>query len=394
MKLIFVTPEFVTEPYFSGGIANYYYKISKILVSKGHDVTVLIKSEETPKKFDYEGIKVIRFRSTKLKKYLRKITLGSFHSLIDKLDASYSAMKSLKPLNYKGSIVEIANYEFLGLIPNIYLKNKHFVTRIQSSRPHWDKSARVKPDLSRKIQWFLEYFQVFISKNNQTTSNLMKEIYEKYLPIKNITVLKRPVLENQISCEKCDLLEKIGGKPYILYFGRLQYHKGVDVLAYALLDFFKQFDDIVCVFVGNDSTIENGITMKSKINFICKKFENRLIFFPAQKHDSLYPLIKNSFFVVLPSIIENASNAQYEAMSLGKVVLGSTRASFDEVISDGINGFLFENGDSNNLAKKMIEVAQRDDLEEIGNRAKEKMKNQFNENLVIDEILKYYESIR
>ena len=89
----------------------------------------------------------------------------------------------------------------------------------------------------------------------------------------------------------------------------------------------------------------------------------------------------------------NASNAQFEAMSLGKVVLGSTNSSFDEVIIDSINGFLFINGDPEDLANKMIEIYQRSDLNEIGIRAKETMEKDYNQDLVINEILKYYQGI-
>ncbi len=393
MKFIFVTPEFVTEPYFSGGIANYYYKIGKILISRGHDVAVLVKSNEDPATLNFDSIKVIRFRPTRLGKLLKKISSSNWYSFLDKLDASYSAMRSLRSLKYRQCLVEIANYEFLGLIPVMLLNNRRFVTRIQSSRPHWDRCSKNKVTFPRKLQWALEYLQVLLSRNNQTTSNLMKEIYESYLPMKEIKVLKRPVLEEQINIERYDILLKIKEKPYILYFGRLQYNKGVVILAIALNKFFKKYDDVYCVFIGNDSLTENNLMMKERIKSISKRFENRLLFFPSQKYEFLYPVIKNAAFIVLPSCIENASNVQFEAMSLGKVVLGSTKSSFDEVIIDNINGFLFKNGDPEDLAKKMIEIYQRNDLNEIGRRAKETMEKDYNQDLVINEILKYYQRI-
>jgi hypothetical protein len=32
MRIVFITPEFVTNEYFSGGLANYVHRVSRVLV--------------------------------------------------------------------------------------------------------------------------------------------------------------------------------------------------------------------------------------------------------------------------------------------------------------------------------------------------------------------------
>jgi len=44
--------------------------------------------------------------------------------------------------------------------------------------------------------------------------------------------------------------------------------------------------------------------------------------------------------VVLPSRVDNLPNTCLEAMALGRVVVGTRGASFDQLIDDGQNGFL------------------------------------------------------
>lgn len=45
MRIAFITPEFVTNAYFSGRLANYVHRVSRVLAEMGHDVHVIILAE-------------------------------------------------------------------------------------------------------------------------------------------------------------------------------------------------------------------------------------------------------------------------------------------------------------------------------------------------------------
>ena len=45
MRIAFITPEFVTNEYFSGGLANYVHRVSRVLVEMGHEVHVITLAE-------------------------------------------------------------------------------------------------------------------------------------------------------------------------------------------------------------------------------------------------------------------------------------------------------------------------------------------------------------
>jgi glycosyltransferase involved in cell wall biosynthesis len=74
--------------------------------------------------------------------------------------------------------------------------------------------------------------------------------------------------------------------------------------------------------------------------------------------------------VVLPSLVDNLPNACLEAMALGKPVIGTSGASFEELLTDGISGFLVPPGDPRALADRIIAVWDRPDLDSIGEAAR------------------------
>jgi glycosyltransferase involved in cell wall biosynthesis len=80
-------------------------------------------------------------------------------------------------------------------------------------------------------------------------------------------------------------------------------------------------------------------------------------------------MIRFAELVILPSLFENLSNAGLEAMALGWPVIGTYGTSFEEIIEDGINGFLVEPGDAGELGRKILSCLKRPDLEQIGVRA-------------------------
>jgi glycosyltransferase involved in cell wall biosynthesis len=73
--------------------------------------------------------------------------------------------------------------------------------------------------------------------------------------------------------------------------------------------------------------------------------------------------------VVLPSLIDNLPNACLEAMALGKPVVGTRGASFEEMIRDGETGFLVPAGDAEALADTLCAAWREPRLDEIGRAA-------------------------
>ncbi len=65
LRIAFTTPEYVTEEYFDGGLANYIHRVAKALAGLGHDIHVLTLSEIDDAEFEHEGVTVHRITSSK-----------------------------------------------------------------------------------------------------------------------------------------------------------------------------------------------------------------------------------------------------------------------------------------------------------------------------------------
>jgi glycosyltransferase involved in cell wall biosynthesis len=114
------------------------------------------------------------------------------------------------------------------------------------------------------------------------------------------------------------------------------------------------------VFVGKDCGYRQAILAEHA------RHEDKLLFFDVMEKQRLFGFVKHAQLIVLPSLSENMSNAGLEAMALAKAVVGTYGTAFEEIIQDGINGFLVTPGDSSALAAKVLECLDRKDLDQIG----------------------------
>jgi glycosyltransferase involved in cell wall biosynthesis len=179
------------------------------------------------------------------------------------------------------------------------------------------------------------------------------------------------------------------GKRYVLYFGRFQLHKGVQVFARALPRFLERHPDAHAVFVGRDMETPLSSSMAAFARTECGTSASRLVMIENLPHRQLYPIVAAARLVVLPSLVDNMPNACLEAMGLGTAVIGTTGTTFDELITDGVNGFLVPPNDPDALSEKMISAWIDPRLEEIGTAAKQRMAD-FAPERTITALLTYY----
>ncbi len=371
MRIGFVTPEFVTERYFSGGLANYVYRMARVLVSRGHEAHVITFSEEEPAEFDYKGIGVCRINNNrKTIARLNRLTFGKLPSSMKLVALSWEFYIKLKELHRRHpfDLVQYSNYNSGGLVSSLLL-DVPFMLRISTYTPVWHDCLGVKrtPDM-RTVEW-MERLQLRVSRNIYAPSTTLKRMLEEQTSARNIRVVRTPFFIETESWDSSLYAKELQCKPYLLFFGRYQLHKGIHILAQALPQFFKNNDGCSAVFVGLDIATPLAPSMQNYISEICGEYADRLHFIGQIPHEQLYPIINGARLVVLPSLIDNLPNACLEAMALGKPVVGTRGASFDEMIRDGETGFLVPAGDAPALADKLCEAWNEPRLDEIGRAA-------------------------
>lgn len=97
--------------------------------------------------------------------------------------------------------------------------------------------------------------------------------------------------------------------------------------------------------------------------------------------------------VVLPSYREGVPRTLLEAAAMARPIVTTDSVGCRDVVDDGINGYLCKPQDAIDLADKMAQIValSRAEREAMGQRGREKMEHEFDEQIVVD---KYLQTIR
>jgi glycosyltransferase involved in cell wall biosynthesis len=99
--------------------------------------------------------------------------------------------------------------------------------------------------------------------------------------------------------------------------------------------------------------------------------------------------------VVLPSYREGVPRSLLEAASVGKPIITTDAVGCREVVDEGINGFLCEPRNSNDLKAKMEKMFLLSEQQrlEMGENSRKKMLAEFDESIVINQYVELINSI-
>ncbi len=111
-------------------------------------------------------------------------------------------------------------------------------------------------------------------------------------------------------------------------------------------------------------------------------------------HEEMPDIYHSADVVLNTSVSEGLSNAILEAMSLGKIVLASDCEGNRAVISDGLDGLLYRQGDEADFLKKARALILDNDISErLGSAAREKVAKEYSLNKEIEGHLRLYREI-
>ena len=143
----------------------------------------------------------------------------------------------------------------------------------------------------------------------------------------------------------------------------------------------KQYNNIHFIFIGDGSKLEVAREIVAK-----NKLKNRIIL-PGWKYD-IHHWLKLFDIFVLYSFWEGLSLSILEAMSSSLPIIASDIKGNNELIINGINGFLVKIGESETLVDKFIWLAtHRTKRLEMGKKSYKFVSEKYN-------IIKYVESYR
>jgi glycogen(starch) synthase len=127
------------------------------------------------------------------------------------------------------------------------------------------------------------------------------------------------------------------GRPLIGMFGQLKYKKGLSVA----VEVFRNYGlgrQVRLLTVGDVPDSE-----REELEQTCSEFWSSAPFAPRE---ALVPYYLSCDVVFIPSLYDGMPNVLLEAMVCERPVVASRAGGIPDVVSDGIDGFLFDVGDS------------------------------------------------
>ena len=155
--------------------------------------------------------------------------------------------------------------------------------------------------------------------------------------------------DKQESWAKLNLPGNLG----IGIFGRVRYSKGIDILVNAAIKILPNYPEATVVICG-ETQVED-MPYKNKMENKIKKanLDNRIIFLGKKTFEELPRFFKGMTIVAALSRKEGYGLTPLEGMASGAAVLTSSEGIWDEIIRDGIDGYVVDTDDIDQTTEKL-----------------------------------------
>lgn len=364
MKIVFITSEFPTEKQFDGGLASYVARMSLSLIASGHEVFVIVPATQTAR-LDYRGIQVQRTQSPATVAWFG----GQVATFIFWWRLSRAIHKAFLQIHSQGKVDVVQTPSICHLFMG-FPKGVRHLHRLSSYLPLARKALEL-PDtwLDRGLDYW-EHRTIRRADHTFAPSKMIANAAGQKAECQ-VSVIESPFVAINLEHDHSVFEQHLKGKTYLLYFGALNARKGLLELIQAIPPVLQDHADLYFVCIGSDQGYR-GRAIMSYLREAASTTVDRLIYLPRIQHPQLMPIIANSLAVVLPSRDDNFPNACLEAFQNERTVVGTRGASFDQLIEDGVNGFLCDSYDPPSLQATLQKVLALTDEErrQIGERAK------------------------
>jgi glycosyltransferase involved in cell wall biosynthesis len=169
---------------------------------------------------------------------------------------------------------------------------------------------------------------------------------------------------------------------YVLYFGRLSPEKGV----YDLLRSMARVPHVPLVIAGDGPD-------RPRLESLARDLNLSRVFFAGTVHgEKLQKLIASCSFSIFPShAYETLGKSILESYAWGRPVIASDLGSRREVVTHGVTGLLYSDGDREQLAHSIGFLFDRPDLiERMGTAARDRIRKSHDPAEHVDKILDLY----
>lgn len=365
--------------------------MANALTSSGNEVHIIAQQGESrsylSKLNTSVNVHLIEFNENPFKGY--KLIQKYFP--ITNLRYAKAVEKKINKLEIENhfDIIQFPDWSFDG----IYLlgnKKIPIIVRLHGT-PNYNSfysSKKIRPPLRTRFVWMMSKRSIFKADGVCANSNNFAYIVKEALQYdKKIKVISNAIDQSIFKPSSFSLRERS-----ILYVGRLEEYKGIDVIAKTIPLVLRDYPDTRFYFAGKTGKYKNS--QKTWVDYLKENInEKNLVFLGQISQEDIILLYQRILISIFPSLYEPQGVAALESMACGCATIATMVGGFTESISNGEDGILVPSNDPESLAKA-IKLLLRDDTlrNRITIHAINKIASKFNLNNIIEETISYYQS--
>jgi glycosyltransferase involved in cell wall biosynthesis len=221
---------------------------------------------------------------------------------------------------------------------------------------------------------------IFIFQNNDD-----KKLFLNYKILQDRQSIIIPGMG--VDLQKFNFKERVffqADKPIrVLFAGRLLIDKGIK----EFLELASKFKDRNFEFHISgklDSDNPNAINPKDFNDCLS---ESNLIYHGHINFDKMFELYRATDIFLLPSYREGFPKAAMEAAAMGQPLLMSNVPGCRDCIIDGLNGFLFKNGDIEEMELQLLKISDKNKLEYFSKNSRKHVEENFSATYIANQYI-------
>ena len=378
----------------TAGIARWTHTLCNGMAHEGCQVYVICQAVDHPCVDFINGVWEYRIQCES------QGHLSELCSMIDlpsqNLDWSASAYAALEQIGFDNlDVISAPIWEIEGLITQLaspipVVTSLH--TTYQLARPY-------KPDWINRPFYNYGHVQKICDAENTmfelskcllaNSKSIIADIEHEYKVSINEKSILIPHGVDDVSISETVNNDKLTS--YVLFVGRKETRKGYDTALKAAMICAHSNSSIRFRFVG--SACDDVISLGAQSN-IPASLDDRISIEGYLSEDELNDAYRECSIFMAPSRYESFGLVAVEAMRYSKAVIVGKSGGLAEVIEHGVDGYHVDPDDSEELAKIILDLWERDDLRnKLGIAARKSYENKYTTDIMVKNAINAYSNL-
>ena len=378
MKIGFLTPEYPHEKTGnSGGLGTSIKNLAHALSALGHEVVILVYGQKQDAIFLDDAVEVHQIKNIKFKGL-------SWYLTRKKIE------KSINFLYEKNKIEIVEATDWTGITSFIKPKKCPIVIKLNGSDTYFCHLD------NRPVKWMNKFHEKRALQNadghvsvSAYTAKMTNQVFNQN---HNFTII-----HNGIDTRLFEKSNDSNEKNIILYFGTLIRKKGLLELPLAFNIIHEKNSDAQLVLVGKDASdiiSGNSSTWQMMQELFTPSALEKVTYFGPVAYSEVRKQIEKATVCVFPTYAEALPVSWLEAMAMEKAIVASNIGWGNEIVEDGVSGFLAHPSNHQEYANKILQLLADTSLRKnMEQNAKERILTHFEINLIAKQNLAFYHKL-